>query len=112
MGNRRRRNSMKRKNDLDVKYFLPIQYCKKGTGLVGCKTEYNTWYDVHAKTRPIAYSTVATKNWLELSHSMCNNWEEWISMLDGSNKEWIKDEEALQVARAYYERKVLFKDVI
>ena len=27
-------------NKIDVKYFLPIQYCKKGTKIVGYKTEY------------------------------------------------------------------------
>ena len=43
----------KNKKKGDVAYYKPLSVCKKGTVLVGYKTQYGTWYDIRTKTKPI-----------------------------------------------------------
>lgn len=100
----------KNKEKGDVKYFKPLCVCKKGTGLVGW-TVGNTWCEVHTKTRPIAYSTVATLNWLGILQKESHSWEEMLSKANGTSKEYIPDYEASKVIQAYINCKAPFDSI-
>lgn len=100
----------KRKND--IAYYKPLSVCKKGTALVGYyNKDTDVWYDVHTKTKPIAWSTRATMGWLDILKHESSNWEEMLSKADGSNGQYLPDYEAVEVIKAYIKCKAPFKDV-
>lgn len=98
------------KQNADVKYYKPLCVCKKGTGLVGYKAS-DKWYNIHTKTRPIAYSTVAVLNWLGILQKESNSWEEMLSKANGTSGEYIPDYEAEKVIQAYINCKAPFDSV-
>lgn len=102
---------MVKRNKYDVSYYKPLSVCKKGTKLVGYKTQYDTWYDIHTKTRPIAYSTVATRDWLKILKQESNTWGEMLSKANGKTGEYMQDLEAVSVIQAYIDYKAPFEDV-
>ena len=100
----------KRKND--IAYYKPLSVCKKGTALVGYyNKDTDVWYDVHTKTKPIAWSTRATMGWLDILKHESLNWEEMLSKADGSNGQYLPDYEAVEVIKAYIKCKAPFDDV-
>lgn len=103
---------MGKRNKGDIAYYKPLSICKKGTMLVGYRTEFGTWYDVHTKTRPIAYSTVATYGWLGILRNESNSWEEMLNKANGNSGEYIQDLEAVNVISAYIKCKAPFEDVL
>lgn len=99
----------KRKND--VAYYKPLSVCKKGTALVGYRNEYGQWFDIHTKTKPIAWSTRATMGWLDILKHESSNWEEMLSKADGSNGQYLPDYEAIEVIKAYIKCKAPFDEI-
>lgn len=95
----------------DVAYYKPLSICKKDTKLVGYQTQYGDWYDVHTKTRPIAYSTKATQDWLHILQQESNSWEEMLAKANGTTGEYMWDEEAVEVIQAYINCKCPFEDM-
>lgn len=99
----------KNKKKGGVSYYKPLSVCKKGTALVGYKTQYGTWYDIRTKTKPIAWSTEATRGWLDILCNESNSWEELLSKANGDTGEYLQDKEAVEVIRAYMNCKAPFE---
>lgn len=95
----------------DIAYYKPLCVCKKGTKLVGHKNIYEQWYDIHTKTKPIAYSTKATYDWLGILHKESSNWEEMLNKANGISGEYLNDPEATQVIQAYIKCKAPFNSM-
>lgn len=100
------------KQKADVVYYKTPSTCKKGTAIVGYKTMYGDWFDLHTKTKPIAYSTVATRDWLHILHEESSSWQEMLAKADGSSGEYIKDLEAVEVIKAYMKYDTPYKDML
>lgn len=100
------------KRKADILYYKPLCVCKKGTKLVGYRTQISEkWYDVHTKTKPIAHSTVATLGWLSILKNESNSWEEMLSKANGTSKEYMPDYEAEKVIQAYIDCKAPFDSI-
>lgn len=65
-------------------------------------------YHVLTKKKPIAYSTQATLEWLELLAEECNSWEEMYSQVCGKGK-YLKDNEAMEVVEKLMVAKVPYE---
>lgn len=102
---------MKKNSKGDITYYKPLSICKKGTSLVGYKTKYGQLFDIHTKTKPIAYSTAATCNWLKILKEESNTWQELLEKANGSSGEYLPDFEAVKVIEAYIKCNAPFDEV-
>ena len=97
----------------DIAYYKPLSVCKKGTALVGYHNkDTDVWYDIHTKTKPIAWSTKATMDWLNILKNESKNWEEMLAKADGSSGEYLSDYEAVDVIKAYMKCKAPFDEIV
>lgn len=100
----------RKKTKNDVAYYKPLSVCKKGTQLVGYRNRFGQWYNIHTKTKPIAYSTVATLNWLNILKKESKDWEEMLFKANGQG-EYLKDEDASRIIQAYIDCNAPYNDV-
>lgn len=97
----------------DVTYYKPLS-CFKGkkkVDIVGFQNMFGQWSDLHVKSKPIAYSTKATQDWLQILKNESNSWEQMLNKANGATGEYIPDYEAVSIIEAYIQAGAPFEDV-